>query len=118
MRFVLTLSFLMTLGLVAEDRIPAGATEVTPYTYRDVDAQGQTWMYRQTPFGLTKWRPSDVPPPRVKFQNAVTATDLGDSVRFERKTPFGDYVWTKKKVEMTADESSLLAIAAGETEKK
>ena len=108
------------LGLTAAaaDRIPAGAKEVEPYTYAYVDASGDTWMYRQTPFGLTKWRPSDVPAPRFKDQNPVTATDLGDSVRIERNTPFGHYVSTVKKADLTADQKALLTIAGSSEEKK
>lgn len=111
-KLVLT-GLLMGAGVFAENSIPAGAKEVEPYVYSATDAQGAQWMYRQTPFGLTKWRPSDVPPPAVKEQpNPVTAADLGDRIRFERNTPFGQYVWTTKKSELTGDEKLLLNIAA------
>src|SRR5581483_3977588 len=105
------------LSAAAADRIPAGAKEVEPFTYSYVDANGDSWMYRQTPFGLTKWRPSDVPAPRFKDQNPVTATDLGDSVRIERNTPFGHYVSIVKKTDLTADQKALLSIAAGDQTK-
>jgi hypothetical protein len=45
--------------------------------------------------------------------NPVTVTDLGDSFRFERRYPFGQNVWTRKKSELNDDEKGLLAIAAG-----
>jgi len=110
--------FILGVSAAAADRIPAGAKEIEPYTYSYVDANGDAWMYRQTPFGLTKWRPADVPPPRFKDQNPVTATDLGDSVRIERNTPFGHYVSTVKKTDLTADQKALLSIAAAGGEKK
>jgi hypothetical protein len=107
------IAVLFGAGLLAENKIPAGAREVQPYTYSYTDAQGKQWMYRQTPFGVTKWQESDVPAPRMKEQpNPVTVTELGDRVRLERQTPFGRYVWTKKKSEINGDEKLLLEIAA------
>jgi hypothetical protein len=52
-----------------------------------------------TPFGPTK--PSAVAAPATK------ATEAGDSIRFERPTPFGPYRWTKKKSELTPDEQKI-----------
>ena len=102
-----------TASAFAENRIPAGAQEVEPYVYTYTDAQGTHWMYRQTPFGVTKWQASDVPRPTMPEQpNPVKACDLGDQIRFERTTPFGHYVWTKKKSELTSDEKLLVSIAA------
>lgn len=113
MRRVLAVAMFMGMGLVAENTIPAGAREVEPYTYTYTDAQGTQWMYRQTPFGVTKWRSSDVPKPVVKDRaNPVSVADLGDEIRFERTTPFGHNVWTKKKSELSSDEKLLLDIAA------
>ena len=107
------IAFFFMLGVFAENKIPAGAQEVQPYTYSYIDAQGTHWMYRQTPFGVTKWQPSDVPPPTMPKQpNPVSASDLGDQVRFERTTPFGHHVWTKRKSELTGDEKLLLDVAA------
>ncbi len=39
--------------------IPAGAERVDAYTYRYTDAKGKTWMYRQTPFGISKYEDPD-----------------------------------------------------------
>lgn len=119
MRRVFAVVLLTASALFAGEEIPSGAKEVQPHTYSYTDAQGQHWTYRQTPFGMAKWRDSDIPAPTMPAQpNPVTATDLGDQVRFERKTPFGQFVWTRKKSELTADEKGLLAIAAEYTEKK
>lgn len=117
MRILCVIAVLLASGLMAADKIPAGAREVEPYTYAYTDAAGHQWMYRQTPFGVTKWQPSDVPPPRATPQsNPVTVTDLGDSFRFERRTPFAQNVWTKKKSELSADEKELLKVAGAGSE--
>ena len=113
MKKTCVVAVLLGLGLAAEDRIPSGAKEIEPYTFSYTDAQGNKWMYRQTPFGVTKWQSSDIPAPAVKEQpNPVTVITVGDEVRFERTTPFGHNVWTRKKSELTADEKLLVGVAA------
>ena len=90
--------------------VPSGAKEVEPGLYRYTDAQGKTWMYRKTPFGLSKWEDKPVTTAPVVVQPAVpvSTTDLGDSVQFERQTPFGTQKWTKKKTDLTEDEKAYL----------
>ena len=93
--------------------IPAGAKLVEPNLYRYTDSNGKTWNYRQTPFGISKWeetpatavQPAPAPEPKTQ---PVAITDLGDSYRFERKTPFGASTWVRKKSELT-DEEQVLA---------
>ena len=89
--------------------VPEGAKEVAPNLYRYTDAHGKNWMYRKTPFGVSRWE--DKPETAVVIENAVptTATDLGDSVQFQRMTPFGPSRWTRKKSELTDDEKAILA---------
>ncbi len=90
--------------------IPQGAKLVEPNLYRYTDSSGKTWMYRQTPFGISKFEDTPAPaqqPPAASEPTAVT--DLGDSVRFERKTAFGNSQWTRKKTELTDDEKALVA---------
>ncbi|HUS06339.1 MAG TPA: hypothetical protein VMZ52_08590 [Bryobacteraceae bacterium] len=38
---------------------------------------------------------------------SVTAKEEGDSIRFEKQTPFGSYKWTRKKTALTAEEQQL-----------
>src|SRR5215510_10497781 len=87
----------------AEIVIPAGATLVEPGTYSFTDAQGKKWIYRKTPFGIAKFedKPAETP---AAVATAITATEDGDIVRFERPGPFGPYRWQKKKSELTDDE--------------
>ena len=54
-----------------------------------------------------------MPVPAMKEQpNPVKVTEAGDEIRFERTTPFGHNVWTRKKSELTADEKLLVVVAA------
>ncbi len=116
MKRVSAVAFFLSMALAAADKIPSGAFEIGPHTYSYTDASGVAWTIRETPFGVTKWRDSDVPPPPPPQPNPVSATETGDRVRFERKTPFGDYVWTRKRSELTPDEKLLFRIARdGET---
>src|SRR5579871_290306 len=71
--------------------VPKGAQPVGPNLYRYTDAQGKTWMYRETPFGVSKWeeKPGEEQQAEIPKPLPATAKDLGDSVQFERDTPFG-----------------------------
>jgi hypothetical protein len=98
--------------------IPAGAILVEPNLYRYTDSSGKTWNYRRTPFGVSKWEETAAPASQSNPQatpaqseakpEPVAVTDLGDSYRFERKTPFGASTWVRKKSELT-DEEKVLA---------
>jgi hypothetical protein len=99
--------------------IPAGATLVEPNLYRYTDSSGKTWNYRQTPFGISKWEEAASPAaqgiPQAKAEPALV-TDLGDSYRFERKTPFGTSTWVHKKSELTDEEKALAGIQQAPSE--
>jgi hypothetical protein len=92
--------------------VPDGAKEVEPNLYRYTDPQGKNWMYRKTPFGVSKWEEKadeQQPPVENSPQAGITATDLGDSVQFQRMTPFGPQKWIRKKSELTDQEKAALA---------
>ncbi len=90
--------------------IPDGAKLVEPNTYRYTDSSGKTWMYRQTPFGISRWEdsPAAATPQLAPQSQPTSVTDLGDSVRFERKTAFGVSQWVRKKTELTDEEKALV----------
>ena len=111
--------------------VPANATRVDENTWTHTDPQGKTWTYRQTPFGLQKseatTQPNPFPLPEATRDRQspfsaegtpalpsataaeeVSVTESGESITFQRKTPFGNNRWTKKKSEMTAEERALL----------
>ena len=96
--------------------IPVGAVKLDEITYRyqektSTGKPGTVWLYRRTPFGVSKVEEKEA----AKIGQAVaapvetpaTATDLGDSYRFERPGPFGNKVWTKKKSELTDEERAI-----------
>lgn len=92
--------------------VPEGAKPAGPNLFRYTDPQGKTWMYRQTPFGVSKWeeKPGEQQPNLESPKAApATMTDLGDTVQFERMTPFGPQKWTRKKSELTDEEKATLA---------
>jgi hypothetical protein len=92
--------------------VPPGAQEVGSNLYRYTDSQGKVWMYRKTPFGVSKWeeKPGQQAPQAEPPNSAgTTMTDLGDSVQFQRATPFGPQKWVRKKSEMSDDEKAAFA---------
>lgn len=98
----------------AQSVVPPGAVEVEPNLYRHIDTNGKAWLYRKTPFGISKMDESATQE-LLKAQAAaaastakVRATDKGDIVRFERSTPMGSQSWEKKKSELTAEEKGWL----------
>jgi len=101
--------------------IPTGATMIEPNLYRYTDSSGKTWNYKKTPFGISRWEETAAPAaavtssgeqaetaqPGLSKSDPIVVTDLGDSYRFERKTPFGGSSWVRKKSELTDEERSL-----------
>jgi hypothetical protein len=109
---------------VQQIQIPAGAVKGEDGNYRYTDAQGKKWLYYQTPFGVG--RAEDKPlPERPKTQDeyaAVKAVEDGDTIHFERPSPFGVYKWDRKKSELDKMETEVWtrerAKAAGKSDKQ
>jgi hypothetical protein len=87
--------------------IPKDATPLPDGSYRYVDKDGKKWIYRTTPFGVSK--AEEHPPVQAaKIEDdPAKSEDLGDSVRFTRPTPFGPKAWTKKKADLDSYEKSI-----------
>jgi hypothetical protein len=113
----LTILVAMSFGMIlaAADKtaatpgVPAGAVQTAAGTWNYADAQGHKWIYRQTPFGVAKLE--DKPDPQAaanlaKEASYLKAVDAGDSVRFERPSPFGTYRWERAKTELSAVEQA------------
>src|SRR5437899_3124363 len=63
----------------AELTLPPGATLVEPGTYTFTDAQGKKWIYRKTPFGLSKAEDKPSEPAAAPASGpSITATEDGD----------------------------------------
>jgi hypothetical protein len=108
-------------------QIPADAKRVDENTFVHTNTKGETWYYRRTPFGVTAERASAsvVPPPSTErplapftdstkpapgrvSEEEITAVESGESVRFERSTPFGKQVWTRRIGELNEEERAVL----------
>lgn len=79
--------------------VPQGAVATAPGTFHYTDANGKKWIYHTSPFGVT--REAEGAPERfTRDYGNVKAIEQGDSIRFERPTPFGPFRWTTKKTEL------------------
>ncbi len=92
--------------------IPKGAVQDADGNYAFTDKQGKKWLYRQTPFGVVRKPDAGESPAAAKASEfsgqSVKVTDAGDTVKFERQSPFGPAKWEKKKSDLTDDEKALL----------
>ena len=89
--------------------LPADAVKIDDATYRWTDPQGKSWIFHRSPFGWAKLDQVSAAAPAANAKaSEITAIDDGDTVRFERKGPFGAYKWTRKKSELTPDEKRAL----------
>jgi hypothetical protein len=98
-------------GGTAQLALPAGAVAIESNLYRYTDAQGKTWIYRQTPFGIAR---AEAPASAAAAVNPeawanAKAWDDGDFVRFERPGPFGVYRWRTAKSALDASERAIWA---------
>lgn len=95
--------------------IPSNAVEVAPYTYRSIDPQGKAWIYRKTPFGVSRTEDKPASADDVKKTQdskdqqiqTTTAVEDGDSIRFVRNSPFGRTEWQKKKTDLNEVEQAV-----------
>lgn len=125
---IIILVALVVGSAIAETKVPKGATEIEPGVHRYTEPSGKTYIYRKTPFGIVKSleaptvsndEKKDVPkatptqnptatpfgsvkPPAKKTE--VKVTEQGDTLEFERPSPFGSYKWKKNKNDLTPEE--------------
>ena len=104
--------------------VPADATQNPDGTYSYTDKAGKKWNYWKSPFGVMR---SEVKPgaPALDAKAAApspfqytSSTDKGDTVRFERQTPFGPVGYDRKKSEMSDEERSLFELQHPESKAK
>jgi hypothetical protein len=88
--------------------IPAGAVQLSPTAYRYFAPDGKTWLYVQSPFGIMRAEQKPAAPDTVeRGDESMKATADGDTIRFERQTPFGISRWQKKKSELNEMEQAV-----------
>lgn len=90
--------------------IPKDATPNPDGTYSWADKSGKKYIFTKTPFGISRREdmganPAFATQPKEQFMKAA---DHGDTVAFERQTPFGTTKWEKKKTELTEEERHVL----------
>lgn len=99
---------------VVSSGLPAAAVEVGPGLYQLADKTGKMWFYRRTPFGVSRFEePKQMAALDPKLAAQIPSTQVseqGDSLKFVRPGPFGNYTWVKKKTEL--DESEQAAYQA------
>lgn len=92
-------------------KIPPDAVKIDANTSRHTDAEGRTWIYRRTPFGVRRYeekpgesvaQPAAAPKPEAPVN--ITVREEGDILLFERPTPFGVRRWSRKKSELNEQE--------------
>ena len=90
--------------------IPKSAVLGDDGSYRYTDKQGKKWLYRSTPFGVSKVA-DEGPKPAAQQPTGpelTKATVVGDTVKFERPSAFGITHWEKKTSELTDDEKKIV----------
>ena len=91
-----------------ELKLPKDAKQIEPFSWSWTDMNGKKWIYRKTPFGLVRSEDKPEAQPTAESKMPVTFTDQGDSIRFDRKSPFGVTTWTKKKTDLNEDEKKIV----------
>ncbi len=119
---------------ITAETIPAGAVKTPEGSYRYTDSAGKAWIYRetpfgvsrvaadarpaaangsvQTPFGVTKTETAAPKPATAVKADAtehITAVAKGDNIQFQKPTPFGMTSWLKNKSNLTPEEQQIWA---------
>ncbi len=94
----------------AKAGVPAGAVEVSSNLYKLADKTGKVWFYQKNPFGVSRFEQTTEKAaldPKIVAQVPDTqVTEQGDSLKFVRPGPFGNYTWVKKKTEVDESEQA------------
>jgi hypothetical protein len=91
--------------------IPKDAVQVDANTYTYNDAEGKKWIYRRTPFGISKAQ--ERPPSAeeaaqaAKVIAATSAVERGDQIEFSRPGTFGVYRWQRRKSDLNDMEKAV-----------
>jgi hypothetical protein len=89
--------------------IPKDAVKNPDGTYSYTDKEGKKWRYVNTAFGVMRSEDNpDAPASAIPPAQWTKATDNGDTVIFEKPTPFGPARMEKKKSDLTPEERAFL----------
>jgi hypothetical protein len=101
--------------------IPNDASPNTDGTYSYTDKAGKKWIFSKTPFGVSRTQDMTGSAPAIPAAPAgqyMKATDNGDTVKFERQSPFGTTKWEKKKSDLTDEERGVVERQSAKSEPK
>ena len=93
--------------------IPPDAVQIDPNTYRYTDPAGKKWTYNRTPFGISKMEDNSVEDAKKAQEDtahlieSTKAMEDGDSIQFERASPFGATRWKRNKAELNETERAV-----------
>jgi hypothetical protein len=89
--------------------IPKDAVANADGSFAYTDKTGKKWIYNKTPFGVSRMQDMGVASTSGTESKAdlVKSVDSGDTVKFERQSPFGTTKWEKKKADLTDEERSI-----------
>ena len=95
--------------------IPKDAVQVDANTYNYTDPAGKKWIYRKTPFGVSRVEDAGISAQEAAKIHNETAREIestkavedGDSIRFERASPFGVTRWQRKKTDLNDTERAV-----------
>lgn len=88
---------------------PPGAERISEGLWRARDAQGKTWIYKKTPFGMVRYEDETAPETPAPARSSIRVLEADSSkVVFERRTPFGSNTWTKAPSGLDEEESRAL----------
>lgn len=87
---------------------PAGAEKLEEGKYRWKDTAGKTWIYKQTPFGWSRYEEAPAEQAAVTEDPGFSVlSENDDAVKFVKTTPFGKSSWERKKSELNAEEKAV-----------
>jgi hypothetical protein len=101
--------------------IPNDASPNSDGTYSYADKAGKKWIFSKTPFGVSRTQDMSGSAPAMAAAPAgqyMKATDNGETVKFERQSPFGTTKWEKKKSELTDEERGVVERQTAKSEQK
>ncbi|MBI5280699.1 MAG: hypothetical protein HY858_03375 [Candidatus Solibacter usitatus] len=89
--------------------LPANAQKLREGVWTARDASGKVWYYTRSPFGYMRMD-------EAAYQQAAKASEApgvslvaieGETAKFERASPFGKSVWSRKVSELTEEERAV-----------
>ena len=95
--------------------IPPDAVQIDPNTYRYTDPAGKKWTYNRTPFGISRMEDKSgsaedakkAEEDKAHLIESTKAVEDGDSIQFERASPFGTTRWKRNKAELNETERAV-----------